>query len=87
MSVYMGIDWSVKKHDFAILNEAGKVIAQAVISHQKSGFKQLDETRAALGVTADACPVGMEDAQRINPPSCPKFQPVCLGDRLSFTGY
>ena len=48
MSVYMGIDWSMKKHDFAILNEVGAVIAQAVILHQKSGFRQLDETGESL---------------------------------------
>jgi hypothetical protein len=51
----MGIDWSVKKHDFAILNDAGAVIAQAVIPHQKSGFRQLDETREALAVPAAEC--------------------------------
>lgn len=48
MSVYMGIDWSKKKHDLAILDAGGKVIAQTVIPHQKSGFRQLDETRAAM---------------------------------------
>ena len=26
MSVYMGIDWSAKKHDIVILNEAGAII-------------------------------------------------------------
>jgi transposase len=65
MSVYMGIDWSVKKHDFAILNDAGAVIAQAVIPHQKSGFRQLDETREALAVPAAECLVGMETAHNV----------------------
>ena len=65
MSVYMGIDWSEKKHDLAILNEAGKVIAQAVIPHQKSGFHQLDETREALAVSVDDCLVGMETAHNV----------------------
>ena len=65
MSVYMGIDWSMKKHDFAILNEAGAVIAQAVIPHQKSGFRQLDETRESLKEPAAACLVGMETAHNV----------------------
>jgi hypothetical protein len=65
MSVYMGIDWSVKKHDLAILDEAGKVIAEMVIPHQKSGFRQLDETRAAMKVAVDACLVGMETAHNV----------------------
>ena len=65
MSVYMGIDWSKKKHDLAILDEGGKVIAQALIPHQKSGFRQLDETRAAMKVGVDACLVGMETAHNV----------------------
>jgi transposase len=65
MSVYMGIDWSVKKHDLAILDEAGKVIAQTVVPHQKSGFRLLDETRAAMNVAVDACLVGMETAHNV----------------------
>lgn len=65
MSVYMGIDWSKKKHDLAILDAGGKVIAQTVIPHQKSGFRQLDETRAAMKVGVDACLVGMETAHNV----------------------
>jgi len=65
MSIYMGIDWSMKKHDFAVMNEAGKVIAQAVIPHQKSGFRQLDETRDALAVSVDDCLVGLETAHNV----------------------
>ena len=33
MSVYVGIDWSVKKHDVAIINEAGSIIARLTIAH------------------------------------------------------
>lgn len=65
MSVYMGIDWSEKKHDLAILDEAGKVIAQVVIPHLKIGFRQLDETREALAVSVDDCLVGMETAHNV----------------------
>ena len=65
MSVYMGIDWSEKKHDLAVLDEAGKVIAQAVIPHQKSGFKKMDETRAAMKVAVADCLVGMETAHNV----------------------
>jgi hypothetical protein len=65
MGVYMGIDWSKKKHDLTILDEGGKVIAQTVIPHQKSGFRQLDETRTAMKVAADACLVGMETAHNV----------------------
>ena len=66
MSVYMGIDWSVKKHDIVILNEAGAVIAQANHSpSEQADFRQLDETRESLAVSADDCLVGMETAHNV----------------------
>lgn len=52
MSVYMGIDWSVKKHDVAIMNDAGSVIARLTIPHQASGFEKLNRRREQVGVTA-----------------------------------
>jgi len=65
MSVYMGIDWSAKKHDIVILNEAGAIIARDTISHQAAGFAQLDKTRKSLSVPATDCLVGMETAHNI----------------------
>ena len=65
MSVYMGIDWSVKKHDVAIMNEAGSIIAQLTISHQASGFEKLNRTRAQVGVEAAECLVGLETAHNL----------------------
>ena len=65
MSVYMGIDWSAKKHDIVLLNEAGVIIVQQTIPHQTTGFQQLDETRKSLAVTADECLVGMETAHNV----------------------
>lgn len=65
MSVYMGIDWSVKKHDVAILNESGGVIAQLTIPHQASGFEKLNKTREQVGIEAAACLVGLETAHNL----------------------
>lgn len=65
MSVYMGIDWSAKKHDIVILNEAGAIITRLTIPHQAAGFQQLDQTRQAIAVTACDCLVGMETAHNI----------------------
>ena len=45
MSVYMGIDWSTKKHDIVLLNEAGAIIARLTLPHQVEGFEKLDGTR------------------------------------------
>ena len=65
MSVYMGIDWSAKKHDIVFLNEAGACIARQTIPHQAIGFQQLDETRQSLNVPATECLVGMETAHNV----------------------
>jgi len=65
MNVYVGIDWSTKKHDIVFLNEAGAIIACLTIPHQVAGFAQLERTREQLGVTASACLVGLETAHNI----------------------
>jgi transposase len=65
MSVYMGIDWSVKKHDVAIMNEAGSIIAQFTIPHQASGFEKLNRTREQVGIEAAECLVGLETAHNL----------------------
>ena len=65
MSVYIGIDWSTKKHDIVILNEAGAIIARLTIPHQAAGFQQLDVTRQELAVTAGDCFVGLETAHNV----------------------
>ena len=65
MSVYMGIDWSTKKHDIVLLNEAGAIIARQTIPHQAEGFEKLDEMRRQIGVPTSQCLVGMETAHNI----------------------
>ncbi|MCB8979836.1 MAG: IS110 family transposase [Ardenticatenaceae bacterium] len=65
MSVYMGIDWSVKKHDVAFINEAGSIIARLTIPHQASGFEKLNKTREQLDVATADCLVGLETAHNL----------------------
>jgi transposase len=65
MNVYMGIDWSAKKHDIVVVNETGAIIAREVIPHQQSSFEKLNELRASLAVPADDCLVGMETAHNV----------------------
>ena len=65
MSVYVGIDWSVKKHDVAFINEAGSIIAQLAIPQQASGFEKLNKTREQVGVEAAECLVGLETAHNL----------------------
>jgi len=65
MQVYLGIDWSQNKHDMAILNEAGAVIAQQTIGHSQDGFLKLDWSRKGLGVAPSDCLVGLETAHNL----------------------
>jgi len=65
MSVYMGIDWSEKKHDVTFLNEAGQIISQLTLSHSPEGLLKLEQTRQALGVCPAECLVGLETAHNL----------------------
>jgi transposase len=60
MTVYIGIDWSSKKHDIVYLNEAGGIIAYQTIPHTPLGFEAFDDQRMKLGVEVDDCLVGIE---------------------------
>lgn len=65
MSVYIGIDWSTKKHDIVMLNEAGVIIARKTIRHQAKGFAEIERVRQQLGVGVAECLVGMETAHNV----------------------
>jgi len=58
--VYIGIDWSGKKHDVAFLNEQGGVIESFVIEHSDEGFRQFEAKRHALGIARPDCRLGIE---------------------------
>ena len=45
MTVYIGIDWSEKKHDVVFLNEQGAIIAQLTMAHSPEGLMNLEKTR------------------------------------------
>jgi transposase len=65
MSVYIGIDWSERKHDVVFLNEAGAQIAYVCIPHALEGFMLLDRQRAKLGLGVDDCLIGIETAHNL----------------------
>jgi transposase len=65
MKVYIGIDWSERKHDVCMLNERGEVIEGFVIAHSGEGFRELDEARQKLGVETRECVVGLETAHNL----------------------
>lgn len=58
--LYIGIDWSGKKHDVAFVNDQGAVIKTFVIEHSEAGFRQFEAKRHELGVARDGCLIGIE---------------------------
>lgn len=62
MKVYIGIDWSEKRHEIVFMNEQGATIAQMSIGHTPDGFLEVDHMRRKLGVERDNCLVGLETA-------------------------
>ncbi len=65
MKVYLGIDWSSQKHDYAILNEKGGVILQDECPHTQDGLMQIEMSRWKVGVSAGECLVGIETAHSL----------------------
>lgn len=65
MTVYLGIDWSEKKHDATFLNEAGQVIGQVTMIHSPESLLTLEKTRQYLGVEPEECLVGIETAHNL----------------------
>ncbi len=60
MTVYIGIDWSEKKHDLCFLNQVGEVLQTLTIARTPAGFLELEQARRRLGVPVEECVVGIE---------------------------
>ena len=65
MTVYIGIDWSEKKHDVTFLNEAGQIVGQLTMAHSPEGLLSLEQSRQGLGVSPKECLVGLETAHNL----------------------
>ena len=60
MKVYIGIDWSHKKHDVRILNLAGITLAEFSILHSSEGFAYLVDQIRNLGTSPEDCFIAIE---------------------------
>lgn len=65
MTVYIGIDWSEKKHDLCFLNEVGEVLQTLQIRHTPDGLLAFDKARERLGVKMAECVVGIETSHNM----------------------
>lgn len=60
MTVYIGMDWSEKKHDLCFLNAVGEVLYSLTIVNTPQGYLALENARQRLGITPQECVVGIE---------------------------
>jgi transposase len=65
MQVYIGIDWSEKKHDAVFVNEAAAVLAIVTFEHTPKGLAKLETVRRDLGVDPKDVLVGLETAHNL----------------------
>ena len=65
MLVYIGIDWSSKKHDICFMNEKGQVLREFQIEHNSSGFAQIEQVRIEQNYKPECCIVGLETAHNL----------------------
>lgn len=65
MHLYIGIDWSTKKHDALVMNESGATIVAFSFPHSADGLAYFDHERAKLQAQPDECLVGIETAHNL----------------------
>ena len=65
MKLYIGIDWSAKKHDLCFMNEQGGVLEQLEIEHNQAGLKKFEESRKKYEIGVEDCYVGIETARNL----------------------
>jgi transposase len=65
MSVFIGIDWSSRKHDVCVLNQAGTVVATLLLPHTADGLLKLETLRLQLRIAPGVCLVGIETAHSL----------------------
>jgi len=63
--IYIGIDWSVQKHDVVFMNQAGEPIARVSIAASLEGFLEMDAVREQIGVAPTECQVALETAHNL----------------------
>jgi len=65
MQVYIGIDWSEKKHDAVFINEAGSSLAIVTFEHSVEGLEKFESVRQDLGQAPGEVIVGLETAHNL----------------------
>lgn len=65
MKLYIGIDWSSKKHDVCFMNPQGGVIQQIEIEHTQAGLYEIEKVRKKLEIALEDCSAGIETSRNL----------------------
>lgn len=65
MHLYIGIDWSEKKHDASFMNEQGAIVGYLTFAHTCDGFAHFDATCQQFGCPAADVLIGIETAHNL----------------------
>lgn len=65
MKLLIGIDWGEKHHQICMMNPSGAQLANFQAAHEASGFAELDDKCAKLGVQPTECLVALETAHNL----------------------
>lgn len=65
MVVYLGIDWSTRKHAAFFTNDQGDPLHFLEVQHNLAGLIHLDAARHRLGIAPQDCIVGIETAHTL----------------------
>ena len=60
MLLLIGIDWSQDHHNVCVLNSQGAILLRFQFPHSLTGFTQLLDHLAPLGVPPDHCLIAIE---------------------------
>ena len=65
MKLLIGIDWGQNDHQICMMNPSGAQLANFQVAHKVSGFAELDDKCAKLGVQPAECLVALETAHNL----------------------
>lgn len=64
-TLYIGIDWSETKHDVCILNHAGAILKEFMITQTVEGHQRLTQEIEAFHISPEHCLVGLETSSNL----------------------
>lgn len=64
-TLYVGIDWSERKHDVCILNQAGAILKEFMVTQTPAGHQHLAQEIETFDIPPEQCLVGLETSSNL----------------------